>query len=290
MISGTALEDVCVAHQLQLDPDLKVLALSSVEARFLYHEIFEQDCYLGSLDPLPEKPTVLDVGANIGLFALRIFRSHPGARVICFEPVAPIFEVLRQNLYGLPAELHPEAVSERDGHTELSYYPLVPGNSSLHARQLTPELLEKMFIGFGTLDLGWWQPLIGRRLFRKFARGIWENPQRFQAEVTSLSSFLERNPKLTVDLLKVDVERAELDVLHGLGDDDWSRVRQIALEATSLDSEPGHLDRIVRLLESRGYDVSVEETGPNAKARKAIEEKLGVDGRVDHMVLARRSV
>jgi 31-O-methyltransferase len=34
-----------------------------------------------------------------------------------------------------------------------------------------------------------------------------------------------------VDLLKVDVERAELAVLRGLAPEDWPSVRQVALEA-----------------------------------------------------------
>ena len=36
-----------------------------------------------------------------------------------------------------------------------------------------------------------------------------------------------RRPRRQVDLLKVDVERAELDVLRGISSQDWPRIRQV---------------------------------------------------------------
>ena len=33
-----------------------------------------------------------------------------------------------------------------------------------------------------------------------------------------------------MDLLKIDVERAELDVLRGIADEDWRKIRQLVME------------------------------------------------------------
>ncbi|CAM9553811.1 unnamed protein product, partial [Ectocarpus sp. 12 AP-2014] len=48
-----------------------------------------------------------------------------------------------------------------------------------------------------------------------------------------------------VDLLKVDVEGDELAVLHGIDDDDWPKIRQIALEVHDID---GRLAATIRIL------------------------------------------
>lgn len=49
-----------------------------------------------------------------------------------------------------------------------------------------------------------------------------------------------------VDLLKVDVERAELDVLRGVRREDWLRIRQVVLEVHDVD---GRLAAVQELLQ-----------------------------------------
>ncbi len=43
-------------------------------------------------------------------------------------------------------------------------------------------------------------------------------------QLVALEDFLRGKP---IDLLKIDVERSECEVLEGLGQRDWSRIRQI---------------------------------------------------------------
>lgn len=54
------------------------------------------------------------------------------------------------------------------------------------------------------------------------------------------------------DVLKIDVEGAELDVLLGLSDDGWRKVRQIVLEGHD---KEGRLNELVRLIESHGMKI-----------------------------------
>ena len=48
-----------------------------------------------------------------------------------------------------------------------------------------------------------------------------------------------------VNLLKIDVERAELAVLHGVSACDWPKIRQVVLEVHDLD---GRLAEVKQLL------------------------------------------
>ncbi len=52
-----------------------------------------------------------------------------------------------------------------------------------------------------------------------------------------------------VDLLKVDVERAELDVLRGIADGDWPKIRQLVMEVHDVN---GALGAVRELLISKG--------------------------------------
>jgi acyl carrier protein len=59
-----------------------------------------------------------------------------------------------------------------------------------------------------------------------------------------------------VDLLKIDVENSEYFVLEGIGEADWRKIRNVIIEVHDIE---GRLDRIVSLLEKRGYSVIVEK-------------------------------
>src|SRR5205807_154617 len=84
-----------------------------------------------------------------------------------------------------------------------------------------------------------------------------------EVPVHTLSRALRQLGVDTIDLLKVNVEKAELDVLRGLGPDEWARIRQVVLEVHDLD---GRLETIRGLLERAGLvvvaerDWSVEES------------------------------
>lgn len=52
-----------------------------------------------------------------------------------------------------------------------------------------------------------------------------------------------------MDLLKVDVERAELDVLRGISDGDWPKIRQLVMEVHDVN---GALSAVRELLSIKG--------------------------------------
>lgn len=69
---------------IQVGADVRVATACEREARFIYHEIFTDRCYLhprGTLYPptvLDPHGVILDVGANIGLFALSMLLDSGG--------------------------------------------------------------------------------------------------------------------------------------------------------------------------------------------------------------------
>jgi hypothetical protein len=75
-----------------------------------------------------------------------------------------------------------------------------------------------------------------------------------ECEVTTLSAALREHDLHEIDLVKIDVEGAEWEVLQGIEDGDWSRLRQLALEVHEAD----RVERVRDLLHSKGYRVTIE--------------------------------
>jgi hypothetical protein len=59
-----------------------------------------------------------------------------------------------------------------------------------------------------------------------------------------------------VTLLKIDVERAELDVLAGIDEGDWPKIEQAAIE---VHDEEGRGAAIAAALAGRGFRVALEQ-------------------------------
>ena len=49
-------------------------------------------------------------------------------------------------------------------------------------------------------------------------------------QVTTISDFLQSKSLGSIDLLKIDAERAELDILRGIKPADWPKIRQVVIE------------------------------------------------------------
>jgi len=76
--------------------------------------IFDDQCYLFQTDN--DRPTILDIGANIGLASLFFHRRYPQSRIVAFEPDSELFKLLRENLNGLERiETRRAAISDTDG-------------------------------------------------------------------------------------------------------------------------------------------------------------------------------
>jgi hypothetical protein len=74
--------------------------------------------------------------------------------------------------------------------------------------------------------------------------------------VGTLSQVLRETGVDRIDLLKVDVEKSEHEVLAGIADADWFKIRQLVVEVHDQD---GRQADIKRLLEQRGYVIEAEQ-------------------------------
>jgi len=80
-------------------------------------------------------------------------------------------------------------------------------------------------------------------------------------KVRRLSDVISEQKINRIDLLKIDVQRAERDVLRGIEDDDWEKIEQIVMEVHDWNGQGsrGPLDEIIDTLESRGFFVTADQ-------------------------------
>jgi len=136
--------------------------------------------------------TLIDVGANIGVYTVYAALRHPGIRVIAVEPEYGNLHLLRDNVVanGLQdqVEIYSVAFSSRSGPSFLHVQDFTPG-AALHAE--SPNRLTRTIMG---------RPVVGRE-------GVW---------VLTLDSFCEQTG-LQPTGLKIDVDGTEAEILKGGG-------------------------------------------------------------------------
>jgi 31-O-methyltransferase len=190
---------------------------------------------------------VLDVGANVGV-AAAFFAVECGAGTVhSFEPVPQVFEQLKQNLRAFPAcKPHPYGLYSQKVTTEIGFYPDAWAISSLHADPTADKsLLRRTLHNLGVTEQEAEERLAGRL-----------RVENVRCELRTLSGALETEGIQRVDLLKIDVERAELDVLAGIEEADWPQIRQVAVE---IHLDASDRERTVEILERHGFSVTQDQ-------------------------------
>jgi amino acid adenylation domain-containing protein/FkbM family methyltransferase len=233
----------------QLPNDLRVAHLNKNETDVLYKEVFEDESYLRHGVTLSDDSCVFDVGANIGMFSLFVQQRWPRAQVYAFEPIPTTYEVLRANvnLHGLNVKPYNCGLSERSGAATFTFYPRMSAMSGMYADAGEDEQLTRAFMGNQDDRLA------------SFADELLEGrftAETFRCPLKTVSEVIRENHIERIDLLKLDVEKSELDVLRGIADEDWPRIKQLVLE---VHDEGGRLQEITGLLQSRGFDVVCEQ-------------------------------
>ncbi|ONI87674.1 hypothetical protein ALI22I_20910 [Saccharothrix sp. ALI-22-I] len=225
------------------------------ETRYLHDEIFVQRTYLRHGITLREDAVVFDVGANIGMFSLFVNALCPSARIFAFEPLPSVFDKLSRNTARIGVELFDHGLSDGERDSVFTYYPgysMMSGQAEYAEPAAEVEVVKRYLTNAredALLDRA--DELLADR-FRE---------QAVPVRLRRLSDVVAETGVPRIDLLKIDVQRAELDVLRGVDAEHWPLVRQVAMEvhdATGTATE-GRLDEIVDLLENQGFQVFVEQ-------------------------------
>ena len=252
---------------------MPTFCLNKVETKFLYdHDI---PAYFRHGIEIRPGDTVLDVGANIGLFALSLHERYGDeVNIYAFEPVPPIFEVLRLNAERFaPRKLKPfpYGLSRETKSLTFSYFPRLPSWSSAYLDGANIRLAHDRFkdslladIEAGQL-LPWLRsapPFLRLAILKIVVRWL-TKVKRVSCAVKTLSEVIREQNIHRIDLLKVDVEGSEFDVLMGIEEPDWPKIRQVVLEVEQFSRQA---QVFAELLKARGFGrIKLDQLGSAQK-------------------------
>jgi FkbM family methyltransferase len=131
--------------------------------------------------------TIIDVGANTGIYSLVAQAVNPKATIYAFEPVKTVYEKLEANnrLNNYSIQCFQAALSNRNG--KMAIYKV----NSDHTYEAT---LNKVF------------------------EGKVSDEKKMEVDVLTLKSFIGKNGIKHIDLMKIDVETHEPEVIEGFGE------------------------------------------------------------------------
>ncbi|MEV7770829.1 FkbM family methyltransferase [Kitasatospora sp. NPDC086791] len=245
-MTGPAAVPAYETHEVALPGGRKILSPEPNQVVALWQDVVDNDIYVRSVAGLTAGDVVFDVGANIGFAAYLFTDLVPGLRVYSFEPAAACYACLSENAARHPADITAirAAVGSAPGRAELTYYPKSPAQSSLYPdtdedRRNSTAYMVNSGIGADLADA----------ILSAMHQG-----HSYPVEVTTVAAALDEYAVDEIALLKIDVERAEQDVLDGVGEAGWSRIRRIVAEIHDTD---GRLRSITGQLSGRGFTVEV---------------------------------
>ena len=229
---------------------LEVAYTSEGEVAHFFEDIFAEQNYLKDYLKLQEGDLVFDVGGNAGYFSLFVASQLKDCAIFAFEPCPPLFEVMSFNAlrHQLPVTLFNMGLSDRKNALPFTYYPFSSGYSTFYAdAEEEKSLLKNIMANQGQLSDELLQQSQEICDF-KFTS------QAYQCTLDTLSSVIEAQHVMVIDLLKVDAEKSELDILRGITTAHWRKVKQIVIEVHNTQDQ---LSAILDLLKENQFEVQV---------------------------------
>jgi FkbM family methyltransferase len=223
------LGDLDISHRDVFERDIK----------YIYDEIFLGAAYDHPHIKLSERPTILDVGANVGFYSIWAARKYRPRLLLAYEASPTTYECLVENVgrhvevTATTASCFNRAVSRVAGQELTLNQP--PWNS-----------------GFSTLVDGSKLPWVDE------LRGKGELITH-KVQSTTVSQEIAAHGLTTIDVLKIDVEGHFVEVLEGIAVTDLPKVRNIVLEAEYADELGQSRESLCERLRGMGYSVEAKD-------------------------------
>jgi len=173
-----------------------------------------------------EGETIVDLGANIGVFTLFAANQDRTGRIVAYEPLTSTSQLLRRNL-------------ELNGITNV--------------RVVQKGVLDRKFRGHmycSKLNLG------GHSIFQAMSGPL---SVRVEVDFTTLDDVLIENHLDHVDLLKIDCEGSEYKIVRGASSKTLAKVNRLVIELHTTSMAEDDPAQIVDRLSALGFAVRCQK-------------------------------
>jgi FkbH-like protein/FkbM family methyltransferase len=288
-------KDRCLAEAQRyiLPNGLEIAHLKPYETNYLYNEIFVEKTYLKHDIELPDGATVLDIGANIGMFSLFVIGHCKNPKLFSFEPSPITFEVLKKNLAlyspkSIPCNV---GIADSDREAEFTFYPHSSVFSGFFADDETDGDALRQAMENELIAKDQSKESVQAHLDQMVKDRL--KKETYRCQLRSLSSLFTEHQIERVDLLKIDAEKCEWDILQSIQDAEWKKIRQVVIEVH--DKEGKILTNIQTLLQEKGFIINVVEEelleksglyniyGKRA-AKRQLSSALGIENNLNELL------
>lgn len=200
---------------------------------------------------------IFDIGCNIGVFSLWLNKNYNNITVHCFEPIPDLFNAASNNINHNKKNnntffINNFGLSSEKNTLEINYFPYVSGLSTLYN------------------DINEKENAV-ESAYSKVHRIIWHiltrNKKKLDIQVKTVNEYINKNNITNIDLVKLDVEGAELDIMKGFGEN-INIVKEYIIEIENY--RKNYLDNIKSLLND--FHISVEDADKSWCFVKAIRK------------------
>jgi FkbM family methyltransferase len=213
--------------------ELSTIDDNPADTEYIHNEVFNAQIYHFQGMRLPARPTIMDVGANIGLYSIWAQQPYLPQAIYCYEASPRTFACLEDNIGRL---IRPEAtkvfafnraVAARSGETlRLSQSTRVSGISTLLDRS----------------KVSWVEQAAANNQL-----------EVHEVMTTTVSAEIEAHRLAAVDILKIDVEGYFIEVLKGIAPEHVTRIKNIVMEVDYLPETGIKPAEAEDLLKAMGY-------------------------------------
>lgn len=257
-------------QEFVLPNGLQVVCLRKDEVLILYEQVQE---YLKHGIELRQGDTIFDVGANIGLFSLWLYQLFQrNLKIYAFEPIPVLFEILKLNTERFDSEklkAFPYGLSRKSGFMTFAYHPnatplstAYPDSSGKERDMFKNAILSNLKNAPPEIRRLVWLPPFLRSLILDYELNKASQVEQVSCELKTISEVVCEQGIERIDLLKIDVEKSELDVLLGIEAQHWSIIKQIVIEVHDIQNR---VKNITALLKENGFSKIAIEQEPILK-------------------------
>lgn len=236
---------------------MHIAELNRYETDHLYNEIFIDRAYMRHGIELRDGATIIDIGANIGMFSLFVAQECENARVFAFEPGTQACEALAANCaaYADNVTVVNAGVSDSARTATFTFYEQSSVFSGFHPDEHEDRAAIEAAVQNALASAAGDEHDAMSADAAMFMAGRLRSTTQ-ECALTTVSDIIRAHDIESIDLLKIDAEKSEIDILNGIGDADWPRIKQLVLE---VHDRSGHaVDEVCARLSAKGFECTVE--------------------------------